>query len=117
MSLEVVALPEPHSLYSTKELARGYAIDFKRVILAYGIETIIVITSLIGAWLFTVQYGHNDLSTMMMMMLAPVAFAVVEFCRVPLAIAVRKPHYNIFLKIVIAVGLIGAAFVTVKSVS
>src|SRR5262249_28650989 len=66
---------------------------------------------------FAVQYGNNDFHTMMMMMLAPVAFAAVEFCRVPLALAVRMPSYGFLLKLVLVTGLIGAAFVTVKSVS
>jgi len=105
------------NVYSAKEEARGYAINVKRIVLAYFVEAIIVITSLIGAWLFTQQYGQNDFNTMLMMMLAPVAFAVVEFCRVPLAIAIRIPSFNPFLKFIILLGLIGAAFVTVKSVS
>ena len=112
-----VAEGEPRSLYNAKEIARGYAIDTKRVVLAYTVEIVIVVTSLIGAWLFTVMYGNNDFNTMLMMMLAPIAFAVVEFCRVPLAIAVRKPTYGQFLKLIIVLGLLGAAFVTVKSVS
>ena len=63
-----VAEGEPHSLYNAKEIARGYAIDTKRVVLAYTVEIVIVVTSLIGAWLFTVMYGNNDFNTMLMMM-------------------------------------------------
>jgi len=109
--------PTDEHLYTAKEIERGYAVDMKRVVLAYGVETIIVITSMIGAWLFAVQYGHNDFNTMLMMMLGPIAYAVVEFCRVPLALAVRRPPAFNFHKFVIVLGLIGAAFVTVKSVS
>ncbi len=108
---------EPYRLYNDKEIARGYAVDMKRVALAYAIEITIIVTSLIGAWLFTVMYGNNDPNMMLMMMLAPVAYGVVEFCRVPLALAVRKPTYGKFIKFVIVLGLLGAAFVTVKSVS
>jgi hypothetical protein len=105
------------SAYTPKELARGYTIDMKRVVLAYLVETIIVVTSLIGAWLFAVQYGHNDTHIMTMMMLAPAAFGVVEFCRVPLALSVRKPSYSLFVKLIIVFGLLGAGFVTIKSIS
>lgn len=108
---------DPNSIYSPKELARGYAVDYKRVILAYLAELVIVITSLLGAWLFAIQYGHNDQHSMEMMMLAPVAFAVVEFCRVPLAISIRKPHFSFSVKFIIFLGLLGGAFITVKSVS
>jgi hypothetical protein len=108
---------DPNSIYSQKELARGYSVDYKRVILAYLAETVIVVTSLIGAWLFAVQYGHNDLNSMIMMMLAPAAFAVVEYCRVPLAISIRKPHFSFLVKFIIFLGLLGGAFITIKSVS
>ena len=106
-----------NSMYSAKEEARGYAVNMKRIVLAYSVEALIVITSLIGAWLFAKQYGHNDFDTMLMMMLGPIAFAVVEFCRIPLAIATRMPSFNVFLKSIIVLALVGAAFVTVKSVS
>ena len=108
---------QPNSMYSTKDEARGYAINIEQIVLAYSVETLIVITSLIGAWLFTRQYGQNDFDTMLMMMLGPIAFAVVEFCRVPLAIATRMPSFNVFLKSIVVLALVGAAFVTVKSVS
>jgi hypothetical protein len=108
---------DPNSIYSQKELARGYSVDFKRVVLAYLAETVIVVTSLIGAWLFAVQYGHNDQHAMIMMMLAPAAFAVVEYCRVPLAISIRKPHFSFLVKFIIFLGLLGGAFITIKSVS
>lgn len=55
---------------------RGYSIDRKRVALAYLAETVIVAASLMGAALFAEQYGHQDTNTMLMMMLAPVAYAV-----------------------------------------
>jgi hypothetical protein len=105
------------SIYTSKDIARGYSVDMKRVFLAYFAETVIVIASLIGAWLFAVQYGNNNAHVMTMMMLAPAAYAVVEFCRVPLAISVRKPSYPRMIKLIIIIGLIGAACVTIKSMS
>jgi hypothetical protein len=95
---------------------RGYSIDRKRVALAYLAETVIVAASLMGAALFAEQYGHQDTNTMLMMMLAPVAYAVVEFCRVPLAISIRTQR-SFLLRAVAVLGVLGAGCVTVKSMS
>jgi hypothetical protein len=63
---------------------RGYSINYKQVGLAFAIEIIIVITSLIGAWLMANKYGRTS-TDHLLMMLAPVAYAMVECSRVPLA--------------------------------
>ena len=72
-----------------RDQRRGYAIDKKRVIMAYAAELVIVVTSLRGAWLFANMYGHGEARQIEMMMLAPIGYAVIEFCRVPLAISAR----------------------------
>jgi hypothetical protein len=109
---------DTETIYTANELRRGYAIDMKRVVLAYLAETVTVVTSLIGAWLFAEQYGHHDRNTMIIMSLAPIAYAVVEFCRVPLAITAAKPAtHSWFIKSIIVLGLLGAGTVTIKSVS
>ena len=95
---------------------RGYAIDKKRVVIAYLTECVIVAASLWGAWLFANTYGHNDIRQMQMMMLAPIGYAVIEFCRVPLAISVRA-HASWFVKIAALLGVLCASGVTVKSMS
>ena len=95
---------------------RGYSIDGKRVAIAYLAEAVIIAASLVGAVLFAQQYGHQDNSTVLMMMLAPVAYAVVEFCRVPLAISIRT-QTSFALRAIAVVGVIGAGCVTVKSMS
>jgi hypothetical protein len=51
-----------------------------------------------------------------MMMLAPIGYAVIEFCRVPLAISARA-HGAWFVRIIALVGVICASGVTVKSMS
>ncbi|WP_428485039.1 hypothetical protein [Rhodopila sp.] len=99
-----------------RDLERGYAVDLKRVVLAYVAETVIVIASLIGAYLFAEQYGHHDPATMLMMMLAPAAYAVVEFCRVPLAISIRT-QTSLLLRLFAVLGVLGAGCVTIKSMS
>ena len=95
---------------------RGYAIDKKRVVIAYATECVIVAASLWGAWLFANTYGHNDIRQIQMMMLAPIGYAVIEFCRVPLAISVRA-HASWFVKIAALLGVLCASGVTIKSMS
>jgi hypothetical protein len=111
-----IAGPVPRlQLYSERSRARGYAYEYKRVVLAYLVESVIVLASLYGAWLFAKQYAHTD-EQRQMMMLAPIAYGLVEFCRVPIALSIRKPN-NFFFKLILLVGLLGAACVTIKSVS
>jgi hypothetical protein len=55
-------------------------------------------------------------SDFILMMLAPVGYAMVEFSRVPLALATRTQR-NHFMKIIAALAVLCAAGVTVKSVS
>ncbi|NNM71218.1 ATPase [Enterovirga aerilata] len=98
------------------DLERGYSISYKRLSLAFAAEGVIVATSLAGAWLFASIYGGNDPLAFWMMMLAPIAYGVIEFSRVPLAVSIRTQK-SLALRIVAAVGVVGAAAVTVKSVS
>jgi hypothetical protein len=98
-----------------RDYRRGYTISIKRLFLAFLIELVIVITSLIAAWLYAEEYSH-DLESKIMMMLAPIAYAVVELTRVPLALATRS-HLSALMRIVALVAVLGAAGVTVKSMS
>jgi hypothetical protein len=95
---------------------RGYSISTKRLVLAFICEGVVVATSLGGAWLFASLYGGNDPIAFWMMMMAPIAYAVIEFSRVPLAVSIRTQS-SMILRVVAAIGVIGAAAVTVKSVS
>ncbi len=96
--------------------SQGYRIDYKYLGMAYGIEIAVVITSLLSAWFFAEIYGHNDTTTMAMMMLAPIAYAGIEIARVPLALALRTQP-NVFWKIVFAIMVLCAVAVSVKSLS
>ena len=98
------------------DLERGYSISYKRLALAFAAEGVIVATSLAGAWLFASIYGGNDPLAFWMMMLAPAAYAVIEFSRVPLAVSIRTQR-SLALRIVAAIGVVGAGVVTIKSVS
>lgn len=95
---------------------RGYSISYKRLGLAFAAEGVIVATSLAGAWLFASIYGGGDPLAFWMMMLAPIAYAVIEFSRVPLAVSIRTQR-STALRIAAALGVAGAAVVTVKSIS
>lgn len=100
---------------SERDQLRGYSINYKQVGLAFAIEIIVVIISLIGAWLMATKYSRTS-TDFLLMMLAPVGYAMVEFSRVPLALATRTQR-NYFMKIVAAIAVLCAAGVTVKSVS
>ena len=95
---------------------RGYTVNYKYLGLAYFIEMIVVATSLVGAWLFARQYGGGDFYIMVMMLLAPVAYACVELARVPLAFTMRLQS-SILWKVFFGGMVIAAAFVTIKSLS
>lgn len=94
---------------------RGYRFDYKRVFMAYMIEIVVIVASLFGAWYFAHKYSHDD-ATFWVMLLAPVGYAVIEFCRVPLAISVRTQR-NWGVKIAALLGVVLAAGVTAKSMS
>jgi hypothetical protein len=100
----------------TRDEARGYSIDKKRVVLAYLTESVVVAASLYGAWLFAQMYGHDDWKQIEMMLLAPVGYGIIEICRVPLALSVRT-HESRLVKTLAIVGVICASGVTVKSMS
>ena len=96
--------------------SQGYRIDYKYLGMAYGIEIVVVATSLLSAWFFAEIYGHGDGTTMAMMMLAPIAYAGIEIARVPLALALRTQPSWVW-KIVFAVMVLCAVAVSVKSLS
>src|SRR3954452_771201 len=95
---------------------RGYRISYKRLALAFACEGVVVATSLAGAWLFATLYGGTDRVAFWMMMLAPLAYAVIEFSRVPLAVSIRTQR-SLTLRIIATIGVLGAAAVTIKSIS
>lgn len=95
---------------------RGYRVHGGRLALAYAIEIIVIATSLTGAWLFARQNGRGDLDVMIMMMLAPISYAVLEFARVPLAYSIRT-QTSLLIRLMAVVGVVCAAGVTVKSMS
>ena len=115
-----IQIPDAHAsklaARKARDYERGYTISTKRLVLAFAIEGIVVATSLAGAWLFATLYGGKDPVAFWMMMLAPVAYGVIEFSRVPLAVSIRT-QTSMTLRVIAAIGVLGAAAVTIKSVS
>jgi len=100
---------------SERDQQRGYSINYKQVGLAYAIEAVVIALSLIGAGLMAAKYGRTS-TDYILMMLAPVGYAMVELSRVPLALATRTQR-NHFMKVVAALAVLCAAGDTVKSMS
>jgi hypothetical protein len=100
----------------SRDAKRGYSINLKRVGTAYAVELMIITVSLCGNWLLTRRYGHGDFDNVAMMMLAPIAYAVVEFCRVPIAIGARI-QTSPAIKLICCIGVVLAAGITTKTVS
>ncbi|MHB2165656.1 ATPase [Alsobacter sp. R-9] len=101
---------------AARDEARGYRVHGVRLALAYAIELIVITASLVGAWLFARQASHGNGDIVLMMMLAPVGYAVLEFSRVPLAYTIRT-QTSALMRLMAVVGVVAAAGVTVKSMS
>src|SRR5262245_27439501 len=112
----VDALRAVRSRARDRSEARGYSIDYKRVGLAFLIEFTVIGISLYGALLFAQMYGGGNDTAKHMMMLAPMAYALIELCRVPLALSTRTQR-SLLIKALAAIGVVAAMGVTVKSMS
>ena len=99
-----------------RDEARGYSISYKRIALAFLAEFVVIGTSLYGAWMFSEMYGSGNDTAKHMMMLAPISYALIEFCRVPLALSTRTQR-SLVIKALAAIGVAAAMGVTVKSMS
>lgn len=99
-----------------RDIERGYRIKWGYVAIAYLVEFMVIGASLIGAWLFADYYSDGDHRAFYFMLLAPLVYAAVELCRVPLGILARTQR-SWFVKCLAIIGIIFAAGVTTKSVS
>lgn len=99
-----------------REVARGYRIKWGYVAIAYLVEFLVIGASLAGAWLFAEVYADHDAQSFWFMLLAPLVYAAIELCRVPLGILSRTQR-SWFLKGLACLGILFAAGVTTKSVS
>lgn len=99
-----------------RHLEKGYRIKWGYVAIAYLVEFMVIGASLWGAWLFAGVYSDGDDKAFYFMLLAPLVYAAVELCRVPLGILARTQR-SYFIRALAIVGIIFAAGVTTKSVS
>lgn len=99
-----------------RHVEKGYRIKWGYVGIAYLVEAMVIGASLWGAWLFAGYYSDGDERAFYFMLLAPLVYAAVELCRVPLAILARTQRSYI-VRILAILGIVFAAGVTTKSVS
>jgi hypothetical protein len=97
---------------ASRDRARGYSINIKQVVLAFIIEFTIIGLILTSQCLIALEQGPHAFEAL----LFPIALAMVELARVPLAIAVRtQPSWSV--KVAAAVGVLSAVVVTSFSLS
>ena len=99
-----------------RHVERGYKVKWGYVAIAYLVEFMVIGASLWGAWLFAGYYSDGDDRSFYFMLLAPIVYAAVELCRVPLGILARTQR-SWFVKGLAIIGIVFAAGVTTKSVS
>ena len=99
-----------------RDVERGYRIKWGYVGIAYLVEFMVIGASLAGAWLFADYYSDGDARAFYFMLLAPLVYAAVELCRVPLGILARTQR-SWFVRALAMLGILFAAGVTTKSVS
>ncbi len=99
-----------------RHVEKGYRIKWGYVAIAYLVEFMVIGASLAGAWLFAGVYSDGDWHAFYFMLLAPLVYAAVELCRVPLGILARTQR-SYFIRALAILGIIFAAGVTTKSVS
>jgi hypothetical protein len=109
------AKPERRSRLE-RDIARGYSINVKQVVLAFAVEFWIIGLIILGTYLLIAESDHVSREAIFSALLLPAALAMVELARVPLAIAVRtQDAWQI--KLVAAVGVLAAITVTTFSLS
>ncbi|MCJ2014394.1 ATPase [Methylobacterium sp. J-076] len=99
-----------------RHVEKGYRIKWGYVAIAYLVEFMVIGASLAGAWLFAGVYSDGDWHAFYFMLLAPLVYAAVELCRVPLGILARTQR-SVFVRGLAILGIVFAAGVTTKSVS
>ncbi|UHC14701.1 ATPase [Methylobacterium currus] len=99
-----------------RAIRKGYRIRWGYVAIAYLVEALVICTSLAGAWFFAETYADRNDQSFWFMLLAPIVYAAIELCRVPLGILIRVQR-DWLIKSLAIVGIVMAAGVTTKSVS
>jgi hypothetical protein len=97
-----------------RDRERGYSINAKQIVLAFAVEFVIIGLILTNNFVMVAQLpGVNGLKTVQSL-LFPIAMAMVELARVPLAVAVRTQNsWNV--KFAALIGVLCAVAVTATS--
>jgi hypothetical protein len=99
-----------------RDLKRGYSINVKQVVLAFAVEFVIIGLILLSQFVYAAEFSNPSPYKTTQALLFPIAFAMVELARVPLAIAVRTQDFWP-IKLVAVVGVCCAVVVTAFSLS
>lgn len=99
-----------------RDIARGYSINVKQVVLAFAVEFWIIALIIVGTYLLISDSGSLSNERIFGALLFPSALAMVELARVPLAVAVRTQEVW-HIKLFAAVGVAAAITVTSFSLS
>ena len=99
-----------------RDRQRGYSINTKQIVLAFAVEFTIIGLILTNTFLTAAQLADATALKTTQAMLFPIAMAMVELARVPLAVAVRtQTSWNI--KLAALLGVLCAVAVTSNSLS
>jgi hypothetical protein len=101
-----------------RDIARGYSINVKQVVLAFAVEFWIIGLIIVGTYLLIAESDRDHVSreAIFSALLLPAALAMVELARVPLAIAVRTQD-TWHIKLFAVLGVVAAITVTTFSLS
>ncbi len=98
------AAAERNRIRLERDVARGYSINIKQVVLAFAVEFVIIGLILTGQFVYAAQLPNISHFVIVQTLLFPIALAMVELARVPLAIAVRiQKSWNIQLAALVGV--------------
>src|SRR5262245_63108576 len=99
-----------------RDTARGYSINVKQVVLAFAVEFVIIGLILANQSAIAASFPKATWLSIIMGTSMPIALAMAELARVPLAICVRThPSWNI--KLVAVAGVMAAVVVTSLNLS
>ncbi len=93
---------------------RGYSIDAKQIVLAFAVEFTIIGLILTNIYVTIAQLPDLSTFKVVQAMLFPIAMAMVELARVPLAVAVRTQN-SLLIKLAALLGVLCAVAVTSNS--
>ncbi len=107
--------PSPRALARLeRDRERGYSINAKQIVLAFGVEFVIIGLILTNVYVTVAQLPDQSTFKIVQALLFPIAMAMVELARVPLAVAVRTQNsWNI--KLAALLGVLCAVAVTSNS--